>query len=67
MKFYALMHNNNVFTCQAKTKEQHLRLVEKAYSNWRGLQSKGSDPTMADFIVRSKATHVLVTVEYVDD
>ena len=39
-----------VFICVSNSKEQFARKIDRAYWNWRGIQSRGSKPTLDDFL-----------------
>ncbi|MDP1774243.1 MAG: hypothetical protein Q8L15_18400 [Methylobacter sp.] len=50
-----------VFFCVSKTDEEFQRKINAAFSNWRGVQPKGSNKQIADFL--EKYDKVIVTLE----
>ena len=61
MKFNALMESRQDFIYRSQFKEKHQEKVRRSFDSWRGLQSKGSNPTMEQFM--EGYTAVIVTVE----
>jgi len=59
---YALkLKNKFVFTCVAKTPELFENKINNSYNSWRGLQGKGTNLTIDDFL--STFDKVIITIE----
>ena len=50
-----------IFSCAARTEDAHKRLVHAAFSNWSGLQPRGSDKLFEDFISNYESVIVTIT------
>ena len=61
MKYFALKRKDSLlFRCTALTKSSFAKKIDVAYWSWRGLQPKGTEATMDQFMSDYEKVQVIV-------
>lgn len=61
MRYALKLKSKFTFICVSKTPEEFKKKINESYTNWRGIQRKGTNATIEDFLTDYDKVEVIVT------